>query len=472
MRYNEAIDYLLSFADFERSGRFQARDDVAPMLALLKRLGDPHFGRVTVHVAGSKGKGSVSAMIESVLRAAGLRTGPSTAAGAALRTGLYTSPHLHDYTERIRIDGAPISQQEFARLVEAVRPAAEESKANGPGPIVTFDLLTAMGFLAFRDADVDVQVIEVGLGGRVDQTNVFETKDVAVITPLSFEHTSILGDTVEQIAAEKAAIITTGCTAVMAPQRYPEAAAVVREFTAKAGAQLVDVANEYRWSVSERDTQGQTVRVERAVVGNLKVAPTGLAFRLPLLGDFQAENAATAIAVVDALAPGLESLGYMVGEEAIVCGLEAVSWPGRLEVLRERPLVVADGAHNAESARRLREALVEHFGAKDVTFIIGSGGDKDIGGLARELAPIARRVIAGKTAHPRAMEPRFICEAFGALNVPCEDVDTVTTAIQIAMDATDERGVICLAGSLFVAAEARDYFHKQTIEPAGGVHGG
>jgi dihydrofolate synthase/folylpolyglutamate synthase len=460
MDYAPVIEYLLSYADFERTGRFQAREDVAPMLALLKRLGDPHLGRLTVHVAGSKGKGSVSAMIESMLRAFGLRT------------GLYTSPHLHEYTERIRINGEPVSEGDFARLVEAVRPAAEESQAQGPGPIVTFDLLTAMGFLAFREADVDVQVIEVGLGGRVDQTNVFETKEVAVITPLSFEHTSILGDTIEQIAAEKAAIITPGCTAVMAPQRYPEAGAVVREFAVKAGVRLVDVANEYRWSVGERDVGGQMVRVEAAAVGNLKVAPTGLAFRLPLLGEFQAENAATAIAAVDALEPRLDNLGYAVDEGDIVRGLEAVLWPGRMEVLRERPLVVADGAHNAESARRLREALVEHFGAKDVTFIIGSGGDKDIAGLARELGPIAGRVIAAKTAHPRAMEPRFICEAFAALNVPYEDVDSVTTAIQIAMDATDERGLICLAGSLFVAAEARDYFHKQTIEPAGGVHGG
>lgn len=460
MDYAPAIEYLLSYADFERTGRFQARDDVAPMLALLKRLGDPHLGRMTVHVAGSKGKGSVSAMIESILRACGFRT------------GLYTSPHLHDYTERIRINGEPVSEADFARLVEAVQPAAEGSREQGPGPIVTFDLLTAMGFLAFREAGIDVQVIEVGLGGRFDQTNVFETKDVAVITPLSFEHTSILGDTIEQIAAEKAAVITPGCTAVMAPQRYPEATAVVRDLAAKAGARLVDVASEYRWSVGERDMGGQMVRVEAMAVGNPKVAPAGWMFRLPLLGEFQAENAATAIAAVDALAPGLESLGYVVGADAIVQGLETVSWPGRMEVLRERPLVVADGAHNAESARRLREALVQHFGAKDVTFIIGSGGDKDIAGLARELAPIAGRVIAAKTAHPRAMEPRFICGAFAALNVTCEDVDSVVTAIQIAMDATDERGLICLAGSLFVAAEARDYFHKQTIEPAGGVHGG
>ena len=464
MDYAPAIEYLLSFADFERSGRFQERPDVAPVLSLLHRLGDPHLGRLTVHVAGSKGKGSVSAMIESVLRASGAKT------------GFFTSPHLHDYTERIRIDGEPISRADFARLVEELQPAVEaERVAIGDRAFVTFDLLTALGFLAFREAGVDAQVIEVGLGGRVDSTNVFPTKEVAVITPLSFEHTAILGDKIEQIAAEKAAIITPGCVAVMAPQRYPEAAAVVREFAERAGARLVDVAAEYRWSAGEHDLRGQTVRIERSPTrrGYLQVARwSAIDARLPLLGAFQAENAATAVAAMDALAPRLESVGYAVGEDAIVRGLETVSWPGRLEVLRERPLVVADGAHNAESARRLREALVEYFGAKKVTFVIGTGGDKDIAGLARELTPLAESVIAARAAHPRAMEPRLICEAFAREKVPCEDVDSVPKAIERALAASGERGVICLAGSLFVAAEAREYFHKQTIEPAGGVHGG
>jgi dihydrofolate synthase/folylpolyglutamate synthase len=461
--YEESVQYLLSYADFERTGRFQERPDVAPMLALLERLGAPHLGRLTVHVAGSKGKGSTSAMIESVLRAAGLRT------------GLYTSPHLHDYTERIRIDGAPVSQLEFARLVEKVRPAAEEAREHGPGATVTFDLLTAMGFIAFREAGVDVQVIEVGLGGRVDQTNVFESKEVAVVTPLSFEHTAILGDTIEQIAAEKAAIITPGCTAVMAPQRYPAAASVVRAFADKAGARLVDVEEEYQWSVQSRDVHGQSISINRQ--GNPHVS-TGAAAgrevhaRLHLLGEFQVDNAATAVAVIDELTQKLGSSGRVVTSGDIVRGLETVSWPGRMEVLHERPWVVADGAHNADSARRLREALTEHFQAAGVTFVIGAGGDKDIVGLARELSSIAGRVIATRAAHPRAMEPRLICEAFTGPSIPCQDVDNIQRAIDMAMDATDEGGVICFAGSLFVAAEARDYFHKQTMEPAGGVHGG
>jgi dihydrofolate synthase/folylpolyglutamate synthase len=434
MDYKAAAAYLLSFADFERSGRFQERPDVAPMLALLRRLGDPHLGQPTVHVAGSKGKGSVSAMVESILRASGLRT------------ALFTSPHLHDFTERVRIDGEPISQETFARLVDEMRPAVEETQASlGERRFVTFDVLTVLGFLAFRERDVSVQVIEVGLGGRVDSTNVFESKEVAVIGPLSFEHTAILGDKIEQIAAEKAAIITPGCTAVLAPQPFPEAARVVREFAAQAGVWLIDVAAEHRWSVGEHDLRSQAVRIDGP--GNAVEA------RLPLLGRFQAENAATAVAAVEALRRD-------IARAAIVRGLESVRWPGRVEVLSEEPLVIADGAHNADSGRRLREALVEYFGAGRVLFIVGASSDKDIDGLAEALAPIAERVIATRAAHQRAMEPARIVEAFRKFGVPGEDVESVTVAMQRALAVSGERRLICLSGSLFVAAEGRQYFGK------------
>jgi len=441
VNYDATIEYLLSFADFERTGHFQERPDVAPMLSLLRRLRDPHLGRRTVHVAGSKGKGSVCAMIESILRASGQRT------------GLYTSPHLHDFTERIAIDGEAISQETFARLVDEMRPAVEAERAAGNSNIVTFDLLTALGFVAFREAGVETQVIEVGLGGRVDQTNVFYSKEVAVITPLSFEHTAVLGDRIEQIAAEKAAIITPGCVAVLAPQPYAEAADVVREFAAKAGARLVDVAAEYRWSIGEHDVRGQTVQID---------GPDGvIEARLPLLGGHQADNAATAIATARAVG---------VPDGAIVRGLESVRWPGRVEVLSEEPLVVADGAHNADSARRLRETLIEYFDAKRVTFVIGAGGDKDVAGLVEELAPIAGRVIATHSKHPRAMDAALVAEAFARAGVSAEDGGNVSEAIERALAASGGRGLICLAGSLFVAAEGREHF-KQGPVSSGGLNG-
>jgi dihydrofolate synthase/folylpolyglutamate synthase len=448
MDYQTAIEYLLSLADFERTGRFQERPDVAPMRSLLRRLGEPHLGRRTVHVAGSKGKGSVSAMVESILRASGQRT------------GLYTSPHLHDYTERVAIDGEPISRETFALLVAEMRPFIAAEQAAGNDKLVTFDLLTALAFLAFREAAVETQIIEVGLGGRLDQTNVFDSKDVAVITPLSYEHTAVLGDRIEQIAAEKAAIITRGCVAILAPQPYSDAANVVRDCAANAAARLVDVAADYHWSVGEHDIHGQIVQIEGPLSsgGQALSLTRGLGgtinVRLPLLGAHQAENAATAVAVAHALGiPG----------DAIIRGLESVRWPARIEVLSEDPLVIADGAHNSDSARRLRETLVDYFGSTHITFIIGVSGDKDLSGFVTELAPIAQHVIATRSRHPRAMDPSLVSEAFALARVSVENSETVSEAIERALAANIRGGLICLAGSLFVAAEGREYFHRVPV---------
>jgi dihydrofolate synthase/folylpolyglutamate synthase len=438
MTYEEAIDYLLLFADFERSGRFLDRPDVAPVRRLLRALGEPQEGRLTVHVAGTKGKGSVSAMIDSILRAAGCRC------------GLYTSPHLHDYTERIRVDGEAISRAGFARLTAAVRDAVAGLDLDDRG-LVTFDLLTAIGFLAFRDARLDAQVIEVGLGGRVDSTNVFDSKDLAVITPLSLEHTAVLGEAIEEIAAEKAAIIgpRTGA-AVLAPQPGEAAADVVRARAEGAGVPLVDVAASYSWRVVEHDLRGQDVRIERP--------GGGLDVRLPLLGAHQAENAATAVAAADALGEAAK-----ITDKAILHGLANVYWPGRLEVLHESPLVIADGAHNRDSARRLVDALRDYFGAERVTFVVGALSDKDVRGLAEELAPLAGLVFAARSAHPRSLEPTEIAAVFDEHGTRAEHADSVANALESAMAASGSDAVICLTGSLFVAAEGRAHLGKAAV---------
>ncbi len=434
MNYAEAVRWLLSFADFERSGRFQDRPDVEPMLAVLHHLGDPHLGRRTVHVAGSKGKGSIAAILESILRAAGYWT------------GLYTSPHLHSYTERIRINGDRISPEGFARLAAALKRGVEESAgAIGDRSLVTFDLLTALGFLSFNEADVQIQVIEVGLGGRVDSTNVFESKDVAVIAPISLEHTAILGDTIEAIAREKAAIITSGCTVVVAPQEYPEAERLIRESAERAGGSLVDVARDYRWEKRSHDFRGQEVRIEGP--------GEPLTCRLALLGANQIENAATAIACV----PALQQKGAQIPEDAIAEGLATVRWPGRFEVLSETPLLIADGAHNRDSARRFRETLAEDFQRDHAVFVVGASEDKDIDGIAEELAPVAEHVYAVRADHPRAMDPERIGEAFRARGSETEVVDNVGSAIDAALARTGSGGVVCVTGSLFVAAEAREH---------------
>jgi dihydrofolate synthase/folylpolyglutamate synthase len=432
VNYPDAVRWLLSYADFETSGRFQDRPDVAPMLALLAELGHPHLGRRTVHVAGSKGKGSVCAMVESILREAGYWT------------GLYTSPHLHSYTERIRINGDPLSPEGFVRLTAALKRAVDTVQpALGERTFVTFDLLTALGFLAFREADVQVQVIEVGLGGSLDSTNVFESKDVAVITPISLEHTQVLGDTPGAIATQKAGIITPGCTVVMAPQPYAEARTVILETADRVGAPVVDVADDYTWE--KLSVRGRRQEVRIATPGE----PVDV--RLPLLGAQQIENSATAIAAIAAL----QKKGAEIPGNAVTDGLASVRWPGRMEVLRETPLLIADGAHNGDSARRFREALAEYFSRDRALFIVGASADKDIDGIAEELAPIAERVLAVRTRHPRAMDPERIVAAFEGLGVRSEVFAGVGESIDHA--GREGLGVICVVGSLFAAAEAREH---------------
>ena len=447
VNYQESIDYLLSFADFETSGRFQDRPDIEPVRRLIEALGiegDPEWWFVTIHIAGSKGKGSIGAMIESILCEAGDRA------------GLFTSPHLHDFPERVRTCGRPITRERFAELVEQhVRPAVEEVQPGlGDRSFVTFDLLTALGFAEFATSGVDYLVLETGLGGRLDSTNILRETDVVVLTPISLEHTAVLGSDISAIAREKAGIIKPGSSVVMAPQAHPEGARIFRERTValeapRKGPALVDVARDYRRDVLSHDLRGQQVRIE---------GPWGsLEARLPLLGRHQLENAATAVAAVKTLDARIPST-IDAKPETLARGLAQTYWPGRFEVVRESPLVVVDGAHNRDSAARFVETMREYLGVERATFVVGSSADKDIAALAEEIAPAAERVIAARSKHRRAMEPERIAEAFERLSVASEYVDSVGEALDGALAATESDGVICLVGSLFVAAEGREYF--------------
>ncbi|MDD9995605.1 MAG: bifunctional folylpolyglutamate synthase/dihydrofolate synthase [Dehalococcoidia bacterium] len=432
MDYEAAIQYLQSFSDFERTGSFTARPDLRPMLSLLARLEDPQRGRLTVHVAGSKGKGSVCAMVESILRKAGFRT------------GLFTSPHLHSYRERVRVGGRPIAEETLARLTATLVPAVRaQMEADPARRFVTFDLLTALGFLAFREMEVQAQIMEVGLGGRLDSTNVFEETDVCVVTPVSLEHTEVLGETAEEIAREKAAIARAGSALVMGPQPFPEAAVEIRRAADSAGAALVDVAADVGWERLATDVDGQSFRI------NIR----GAAYRLwlPLLGEHQVENAATAVACVDSL----RQRGLPIADEAIEQGLSTIRWPGRLEVLARSPLMIADSAHNRDSAKRLRLALSEIEPQGPLWLVVGSSSGKDLGGLAEQLAPLAEGAVATRSGHPRAMPPADVAAAFRREGMPVHIEDTVAAALDRAVECSAPDSLICITGSIFLAAEAR-----------------
>ena len=311
MDYTSALRYVLGLADLERMVEppgARPRYDLGRMHALLDALGRPHLSTPTVHVTGTKGKGSTSAMVASILRASGFSV------------GLYTSPHLHTMRERVQVNGAPLSEEDFAATLEAVWPSVKALSGEG---VTTFETLTAMAFHAFAARRLDWQVLEVGMGGTLDATNTVESPQVCVITSISLDHTKILGDTVEAIARDKAGIIKPGSTVVTAPQ--PSGViAVLREACDAVGVELVQTAQRYDWRVTGFDLRGQSFHVEGP-----KCAWDGW---IPLLGEHQVENAICAIAAAEALA----ERGAAVPHDAVLRGLVGVSWPGRLEVLQER----------------------------------------------------------------------------------------------------------------------------------------
>ena len=426
MTYEEALDYLLAFTDLER-GSPAGDFDLGRVRELLARLGEPQQGVPTVHVAGTKGKGSTCAMVASALEAAGYRT------------GLYTSPHLHSLQERIQVSGQPISREELARAVARLKPVVDgmESREH----LTTFEVLTALALGYFREQAVEVQVLEVGLGGRLDATNVVDPL-VAVITSLSLDHTALLGDSLEQIAWEKGGIIKPGVTVVSAPQR-PEALGVLEDLCRERGARLVLVGREVTWQGGAWSLQGQGLGVQ-GQRGSYQLF-------IPLLGAHQQENAAVAVAALEVLMPSFPRLT----PQAIARGLARVFWPGRFQVLRERPPVVVDGAHNRDSARRLRETVQAYFPGRRVVLVFGTSGDKDIPEMAQELVPLASRVILTASHHPRAAPIDTLKQFFQS--VPYEVATSVPEAIERALALAGGEGMVLVTGSLFVVAEVIEW---------------
>jgi len=433
--YQAAVDWILGFADYERCPGFAyaSRFDLRRMEELLKRLGEPHLKPRAVHIAGTKGKGSTGAMIASGLRAAGFKV------------GFYTSPHLHTIRERICFNGQPITESDFAQLAAKLKPVVDEVNRGAFGQLTTFEVLTALGFLYFQEAEADFQVIEVGLGGRLDATNVV-CPEICLITSISRDHTQVLGDTLPQIATEKAGIIKTGALTISAPQR-PEVSEVIEKFCAQKGSPLLKVGEQVTWQELEISSFSQSLEVE-GVKDSYKLS-------IPLLGRHQLENAATAIAA-------LEALG--LSPDTISSGLSRVSWPGRLEVLAQEPWLVVDGAHNADSAAKLREALKRHFHFVRAALIFAASWDKDISGAAAELAPFFELVVMTRSHHPRAADPLKLAPEFEKYAVPVEVTENAAQALAKARAQVGKEDLICVTGSLFIAAEARGLVKGLPVE--------
>ncbi|MDO9128764.1 MAG: folylpolyglutamate synthase/dihydrofolate synthase family protein [Anaerolineales bacterium] len=436
--YNKALDYLYSFVDYSlkhTSELVKAEFNLDRMFVLMDLLGNPQNAYPIIHVAGTKGKGSTSALMASALRAAGYTA------------GLYISPHLQDFCERIQVDGEPIqhgdpsgraSGQSLAALVEEIKPAV----ATIPF-ITTFELTTALAFLYFQRRGVNAAVIEVGLGGRLDATNIV-TPLVSVITSLSYDHMAVLGNTLAAIAAEKAGIIKEGKPVISSPQKE-EALQVLERVAKERHAPLTLVGRDVTYTPLSRSLEGQTFQLS-----NLSTC----ALKIPLLGAYQVENAATAYAA-------LKASGLNVSDEAIQKGFAEVQWPCRFEIVRREPPVILDSAHNIDSAEKLRQALEDYFPNRPVILIFGASEDKDVPGMFAVWKPRLSLIIATKADHPRALEPGGLVETADRLGLRAEAVNPVETALARALELSEKDGSIVLtAGSMFVTAEVKTAWQK------------
>jgi dihydrofolate synthase/folylpolyglutamate synthase len=443
--YQDRLDYLYGRLNYEWLGmpRSSGQLRLGRMRRLLKRMGDPHLGLRIIHVAGTKGKGSTSAMIAAALSARGIRT------------GLYCSPHLHRLEERFTVDGKPASPAELIALVDVAREAVEQletqdNPSGHRGPTF-FEITTAMGLLHFARRQVGAVVLEVGLGGRLDSTNVVRPV-VSIITSISFDHMRQLGNTLALIATEKAGILKRGRPGISGV-READASEAIRRVARQRRCPLREIDKDFWYEdippvpPLTRPTTGHVaVRTWCRDWGQLA---------LPLLGSHQAHNVAVVLAGLDLLGevePGLE-----VTRDDIVRGLAALRWPARVEVVGQNPWLVIDGAHNVASATALAETLRTCFPPSRRTLVFGTTRDKDLDGQLKALVPCFDTIIATRyIENPRSVPPESIADHILALTgKPIRIAPEPARAIALARELTDPDGLICVTGSLFLAAEAR-----------------
>ncbi|MDD5431704.1 MAG: bifunctional folylpolyglutamate synthase/dihydrofolate synthase [Candidatus Omnitrophica bacterium] len=435
MSFPETIKYLESFINYEKIAAYPYKESLKleRIREFLSAIGSPQKSLKAIHVAGSKGKGSTCAFISYILREAGYKV------------GLYTSPHLSDFRERIRIlsfksqvsgfkcfEGM-ISKLDLSRLVSKLKPAIEEyNKSSQYGPLSFFEVYTAVAFVYFKEKKVDFVVLETGLGGRLDATNVVDPLACA-ITPISYEHTQKLGNTLREIASEKAGIIKSfkfqvsgfKLPVVTAPQKE-EAMKVIRNKCKETGAKLL-VADK---RIFEEDPD----------------------LKINLLGEHQLINASVAVGVIEAL----RGYGISIGVNSIRSGLFNTVWPGRCEVISKNPQIVLDGAQNIASAGVLKETIKKYFNYNKLILVLGISNDKDIKGICSKLNSLADRVIVTKANNPRAAMPIDLAKNFSNKKILLSD--SVKEAVKLAITQAKNNDLILITGSLFVVGEARELY--------------
>ncbi len=441
MTVEEALEFLEALTDFERLGfhrHFAQTVGLDSARELLLALGHPERAVPAVHIAGTKGKGSTAAMVERVLRQAGYRT------------GLFTSPHLVSFRERIRIDGEPIPQQALADCVALAKSAYEQVQSRSDlTPCTFFEVYLAVAALNFLRENVDIAIYETGLGGRLDATNLIVPL-VAAVTSIGFDHTYILGETLDAIAREKAEISKPDVPLVVARGQADEAMRAIEEIARKNGTEVTLAPVVARREPPEKAALApgdvlvwphDRFETDSRSLGQVDCS---------LLGAHQAANLGVAFGILESLG----SRGYTVGNEDLKAGLLNINWPGRFDIRDVRPWLVFDCAHNPESARTLARALPEYLDFDTLALVVGMSGDKDVEGFAQFLAPLGPRVVLTQATTERALPVKELAQRAARAWADVRVVPDVAEACARARELAGPEGAVCVTGSFYVVGEA------------------
>lgn len=424
--YNESLNYLYGLE------KFGMIFGLTKILAILEAIGNPHKEIQAIHIGGTNGKGSTASMIAKILQKDGYRV------------GLYTSPHLNRFTERIKINGREIDNEEVANLINYLRERIEVSGITPP--FTFFDFTTAMAFFYFKEKMVDLAVIEVGLGGRLDSTNVVDPL-LSIITNISKDHEEQLGRSIKKIAMEKGGIIKRGRPLITAVTQ-PQLISLFSKLCEREGSRLYRVGKEFRF-FQNGDRTFNYEGINRKLWG----------INISLSGRHQIVNATTALGALEVL----EGLGYPLSNEAIIEGIKEVKWPGRLEMVSSSPRVILDGAHNPAGASVLKESLKKEFLFRRLILLVGIMKDKDIGSFLHILAPLADHIILTRPGIDRAASPSIMKEALGRYRKKAEVIENLREAINQGISIAEDGDLICITGSLYTVGEARSYFHPMEV---------
>ena len=423
--------------EFNRFGMVLGLDR---MEELLRRLGNPQDDLKVIHVAGTNGKGSVSKYLEEGLSACGYKM------------GLYTSPYIETFNERIRYDGADISDEDLEYYGQKVVSAAEAMVANGLDSPTEFEVVTAIAFLYFAGRQADITILEVGLGGIGDSTNVVKSPLASVITSISYDHMAQLGNSLAEIAVNKAGIIKTGCPVIAnVPQR--DAAKIIARKAYAMGSRLYDISG-IRAAVSDETPFSQKVSMELYEKSYSDV-------EISMVGRHQAENLKTALATLEILR---KSGAVKLDREALYEGLKRARQPGRFEVISEDPLVIIDGAHNEAGAQALQETMAQHFAGKKILLVAGILADKEIDSIVKFLTKITDHIIVTEPDNPRKLAAEKLAEHVAEFGVAAEAVPNVEAAVHRAKELADDYDVILFAGSLYLIGDVRRLWRNERGE--------